>query len=312
MVLNRVGLTGATGMLGRHVRAALEAAGAQVVATSRKSTPANDVFSWDLNDWRSLAELDALFKDVQAVIHVGAMVPRKSEKIDEALMFNANVRSCINLGQWAVSRDTPVVHVSGAVVYEDPDNQGQNENAVLGWSRLGGFYGFSKLLAEDVLKRLCLQGLKLAVVRPSSIYGFGLPDEKMLSSFLATAKEGETITLAPPIHDRIDFIHAADVSLAILSILKAEIWDTFNVASGCSISIKELAEACVSVTGYGSIVTEEKKFQVREPITRFALDTGRAKNRLDWQPLLDINQGLSMMLEKSLHSSVDQSKQFKN
>jgi UDP-glucose 4-epimerase len=307
MVLSRIGITGATGMLGRHVRAALEAVGAHVVATSRESVPASNVSSWDLSHWLCPAELDTLFNEVQAVIHVGAMVPRKPGAIDEAVMFDANVRSCVNLGQWAISRNIPLVHVSGAIVYEDQDNQGRDEDAALGWNGLGGFYGFSKLLAEDVLNRLCQQGLKLAVVRPSSIYGVGLPDGKMLTSFLATARTGGTITLAPPVDDRIDFIHAADVSLAILRILKGEMWDVFNIASGCLVSVRELAEACVAVSGRGTVVTTAGQCPARKPSTRFALDTGRARLRLAWQPLIDIGQGLTMMLKGSLYSGVNQS-----
>jgi nucleoside-diphosphate-sugar epimerase len=300
MVLNKIGLTGATGMLGRHVRAALEKAGAKVVAVNRISASGSEVAGWDLADWRSSVELDALFSDVQAVVHVGAMVPRKSGLIDEGRMFDANVRACLNLGQWAISRDVPIVHISGAIVYAEPDREVLTENATLGWSGLGGFYGFSKLLAEDVFERLRRQSLKLAIVRPTSIYGYGLSADKMISHFLATAREGGTIELTPPVHDRVDFIHAADVAIAILAILKAESWDSFNIASGCAVSIKELAEACVSVTGRGSVLINISESQTRDPITRFVLDTDRARNHLGWNPQFDIKQGLRLMFQECL------------
>lgn len=285
-------------MLGRHVRAALEKAGARVIAVSRNSVPNGNISIWDLANWLSLTELDDLFSGVQAIVHVGAMVPRKPGMIDEGRMFDANVRACLNLGLWAISRNVPIVHISGAIVYVEHDREGLIEDAALGWSGLGGFYGFSKLLAEDVFKRLRQQGLKLAIARPTSIYGYGLPADKMISSFLATAKEGGAIELTHPVHDRVDFIHAADVALAILAILKAEAWDTFNIASGCAVSIKELAEACVSVTGRGSVLINEGQAQARDPITRFALNTDRAKIHLGWQPLFDIKRGLRMMLQE--------------
>jgi nucleoside-diphosphate-sugar epimerase len=301
MVLNKIGLTGATGMLGRHVRVALEMAEAQVVAVSRDSASNENISIWNLANWLSLTELDDLFSGVQAIVHAGAMVPRQLGLIDEGRMFDTNVRACLNLGLWAISRNVPIVHVSGAIVYAEHDRKGLTEDATLGWNGIGGFYGLSKLLAEDVFKRLCKQGLKLAVVRPTSIYGYGLPAEKTISNFLATAKEGGAIELVPPVHDRVDFIHAADVALAILAILKADAWDTFNIASGCAVSIKQLAEACVSVTGRGRILINEDKAQAqaRAPIIRFALNTNRAKNILAWQPLLDIERGLRMTLQES-------------
>lgn len=299
MVLNRIGLTGATGMLGRHMQAALEKAGAQVLAVNRTSAPGSEAAGWDLADWRTLTELDALFAGVQAVVHAGAMV-QTSGPIDEGLMFDTNVRACVNLGQWALSRGVPLVHISSSTVYADTTAADLSEDAPLAWSGLGGFYGLTKLLAEDVFKRLAEQGLKLAVVRPSSLYGFGLPATKMASSFLATARAGGTIELTPPVHDRVDFIHAADVARAILAILKTEAWDTFNIASGHATTIKELAEACVSVTGRGSVLIKEDKVQTRDPVTRFALKTERARKRLGWQPSLDVRQGLRMMLQECI------------
>jgi nucleoside-diphosphate-sugar epimerase len=104
------------------------------------------------------------------------------------------------------------------------------------------------------------------------------------------------------VHDRVDFIHAVDVSQSILAILKADAWDIFNVASGHPVSIKELAETCVSVAGRGSISITENKSQVRDPIVRFALNADRARRCIGWQPLVDIQRGLSMMLQKCVHA----------
>ena len=288
-------------MLGRHVCAALEDAGARVVPVSRNHGRASGMGHWDLTNWLSLTELDELFPGVQAVVHAGAMVPQSSALISEGPMFDANVRACVNLGLWCISRNVPVVHVSGAITYTEHDRRELDEDAPTGGSMLGGFYGLSKLLGEDAFGRLRQQGLKLAIVRPSSLYGFGLPETKMISRFLAMSSAGATIELIPPVYDRIDFVHAADVALAILAILRSEAWETFNIASGCPLSVRELAEACVSVAGRGNIRVDQGQTPQHDPITRFALDIGRAKRRLGWQPQLDIRQGLSMMLRKCVH-----------
>ena len=300
MVLSKIGLTGATGMLGRHIRAALESAGAQVVPVSRDSDPIRNVVGWNLKDWRSLKDLDLIFSDVQAVVHAGAMLPERPGVCDEGYMFNANIRASFNLGLWAIERQVPIVYVSGAIVYKDQEKLDLNENDELGWGELGGFYGFSKLLAEDALRRFCSDGLKLSVIRPSSIFGFGLPENKMVGSFLKAARAGEVISLEPPVDDRINFIHAADVSLAILEILKLEVWDTFNISSGSLLSIQELAEACVAVSGRGSVEIIQENLPERAPIHRFSLNTDRAKTCLGWQPLLSIEQGLKMMLDGNI------------
>lgn len=300
MVLNRIGVTGASGMLGRHICAVLENAGAQVFGVSRGRAARGRATGWDLAEWLTPMELDALFGDVQAVVHAGAMVPKQPASIEEGLMFDVNVRACVNLGQWAAGRGVPIVYVSGAIVYADHYLEDQKEDGALGCGRPGDFYGLSKLLAEDALKSLKQQGLRLAVVRPSSIYGYGLHENKMICRFLATARSGGILELVQPVHDRVDLIHAADVSRAILAILKTDSWDTFNIASGHPVSIKELAEACVSAAGRGSIMIKEGESPVRDSIAKFALNTDSAKNRLGWQPLLDINSGLTMVLNESV------------
>ena len=100
MVLNSVGLTGATGMLGRHVWAALEDAGISGISASWNGHIANGTRRWELTNWLGLEELDKVFPRVQAVIHAGAMVPQSTESISDGAMFDANVRSCVNLGLW--------------------------------------------------------------------------------------------------------------------------------------------------------------------------------------------------------------------
>lgn len=293
MVLGRVGLTGATGMLGRHMLAALQAAGAQVTAVSRSG--ADGSAAWNLGEWLDMAALDELFAGVQAVVHAGAFV-QPSGEVDEARMFDANVRACLNLGQWATSRNIPLLYVSGAIVYADPRAPLQKESAPLGWSGLGGFYGFSKLLAEDVVMRLRQQGLKLCVLRPTSIYGHGIGADKMVPRFLAVAARNEVIELSQPVEDRVDIVHAADVSEATVAALKHECWETLNVSSGKPVSILELAEACVAVAGRGRIEIKGELPANYQTSVTYSLDIGRAAERIHWQPNIDVRKGLTMLL----------------
>lgn len=295
MVLNKIGLTGASGMLGRHLRAALQVAGADVVAVSRSG--ADDSVAWDLSEWLDMEVLDKLFAGAQAIVHAGACVELSGE-IDEARMFDANVRACLNLGQWAMSRNLPLLHISGAIVYANPCGLMQKESAPLGWSGLGGFYGFSKLLAEDVLMRLRQQGLKLCVLRPTSIYGHGIGVDKMVPRFLATAARNEVIELTQPVEDRVDIVHAADVSAATVAALRTECWETLNVSSGKPISIIELAEDCVAVAGSGRIkVKGEAPTNYKASVT-YSLDISRAGERIDWRPFIGVRKGLVMLMHE--------------
>ena len=300
MVLGKIGLTGSTGMLGRHLQAALERAGAEVVAVSRSDAASGAVSScWDLSEWRDLEALDSMFPGIQAIVHAGALV-QTSGNIDTARMFDANVRACLNLGNWASSRNVPMIYISGAIVYADTCALVQKETAPLGWDGLGGFYGFSKLFAEDVLMRLSQHGLKLAIIRPTSIYGSGITNDKMVPRFLSLAQAGQTIALTEPVDDRVDIMHAADVSSAVLAILEREAWGIFNLSSGHPVSVRELAQTCVEVTGRGAISISGSVPADYQPAIRYSLDIERARSRLDWQPSIDLFRGLKMLLENQI------------
>jgi UDP-glucose 4-epimerase len=293
MVLRQIALTGATGMLGRHVLAEMASEHIDVLTISRPGGEGSRL--WDLAEWLSDAELDRVFAGAQAIVHAAAMV-RTTEPVDRAQMFNVNVRSCLNLGEWALRRGLPIIHVSSSTVYADPRQECLPEEAVLGWSGVGGFYALTKLLAEDVLARLAQRGLRLAVVRPSSLYGHGLPGG-MIRRFLTAARAQEVITLTEPVDDRIDFIHASDLGRAIIAILRKEAWDTYNIASGQLTSLLELAEACILATNSKSTIARLRQGNARPPTTQFGLNIDRAKSRLDWKPRCDLHQGLRRMAE---------------
>lgn len=280
-------------MLGRHLYAALQAAGAEVVPVSRSEK--DGCAAWDLGEWLAMAALDDLFVGVQSVVHAGAWVQPGGD-VDEARMFDANVRACLNLGLWARSRNIPLLYVSGAIVYADPDAPLQSESAPLGWSGLGGYYGLSKLLAEDVLMRLRQQGLQLCILRPTSIYGHGIDADKMVPRFLATAVRNDVIELMQPVNDRVDIVHAADVAEATVAALKDECWETLNVSSGNPLSIRQIAEACVAVAGKGRVEIKGEAPADYRASVKYSLDITYARERIRWQPRIDVRTGLSLLM----------------
>jgi nucleoside-diphosphate-sugar epimerase len=298
MVLGKIGLTGATGMFGRHMRAALEAEGVQVIPVSR-SGQCNTAI-WDMTEWLSLEALDSLFDNADAIIHAGAIVDSSNSNVGESSMFDVNVRACINLAEWAANRSTPLVFISSACVYADPDSGFLPETAPTGINKLGGFYGKTKLIAEDILSRYRQSGLKLAVIRPSSLYGYGGHESKMLYKFLSLAVRGQIIELIPPVEDCIDFLHAADLATSVIRVLENDYWCTLNVASGRPISIQELALACVAAAGSGSVKINKERSLRRQTLRRFMLDTTSAHQHLAWHSSIGIQQGLIMALSGQL------------
>ena len=297
MVLERAGLTGASGMLGGYLLSEFGRRGISCCCTSR-SRPGelpngSEWSSWDLRDRKSHAALDALFPNVQAIVLAGATVPSAQDLQTNGTLFEANVRSSLVIGEWALDRGLPVVFMSGAIVYAFPDRTGITERDEAGPRGFGGFYGFSKYLGELLFQHLALEGLRLCILRPSSIYGYVLHPTKMISKFLNTSMNDEVIELLPPFGDAIDLVHASDVAIAAIQALENEAVGVYNIASGRMASVQTVAETCVEVTGAGSVrlIGESEA----APTRRFGLNCTAAQQAFSYSPRMSLRKGLADM-----------------
>ena len=277
-----VALTGANGMVGRHVSAALEREKISCVRSGRAE--------WDLRSWLGDDELDRMFGTSEAIIHAGAAVPSPGMPISDKDIFDANVRSCLCLGEWARKRAKLLIFLSGAIVYERPDKAGIREEDPVSTRSSSGQYGLSKLLGEQLLDSLAGCGLDLCVLRPSSVYGAGMSETRMIASMLGKAQRGDEIRLKPPVRDRINLLHAADLADAIVAALCAEARGVFNVAGPSTVSIAEIAAACIEIAESGNVILPAD--DDLKGTLKYDLDYGKASAAFGYVPRVCLKEGL--------------------
>lgn len=284
-------------MVGRQLLRQAAESGIAVNASSRSrpSTIASGASwsPWDLSEWRSDEEFDALFPGAQALIHAGARVPLPGETVPAQALYDANVRATSNAGSWALKRGIWFVHVSGGIVYRDPHKVPLVETDPTGANALGGAYGESKLLAEAALSALAQRGLKLIVLRPSSIYGEGLHESKMLSQFMRAARGGGSLDVSAPADDSFDPVHSSDVAKAAFQALAVEAAGVFNVGGGRAVTILEAAEACVRAAGRGQVRPPSPGGRAGRP--RVVLDCTAAKRAFGFAPAVGLVDGLKSL-----------------
>lgn len=294
----RVAVTGASGMVGRQLMEQLASEDVTVLAASRRKPPVavgRIVWqSWDLTSWRSVEELDTLFPDAEVVVHAGAAIPGHSGDLDERTLFDANVRACLDLGIWARAREIPLVFLSSSTVYAEPEREGILETDATGPNAIGGVYGLSKRLAEDVFLGLAAEGLPVTILRPSSIYGPGMPENKMMIRFLTMANAESKISLLPPTEDRHDLVHARDVAAACVAVIKSGTQGIFNVGGGRSISVAEIARACVAVVGRGKVELPTEQGSPAASV-RFGLDCAAARVAFGYQASTTLEAGMETL-----------------
>jgi UDP-glucose 4-epimerase len=277
-----VAVTGAAGMVGRHVVAALNRSGLRCLPIGRHQ--------WDLRNWKNVADLDEIFGASSSVVHAGAIVPVSGQTVSSGDLFDANIRASLCLGEWCVARDRSLVLISGATVYAFPLAVGIKETDPLTTRPVSGLYGLTKLLAEQVLGPSLAAGLRLAVLRPSSVYGAGIPSSRMIGSLLARASKGDDIELKSPIHEKINLLHATDLADAVVRVLEADAWDTFNVAAAEASSVADIAHTCVSVVGKGRVISPSS--EGGQPSTRYQLDCSKAAAAFHFRQKIDLVEGL--------------------
>lgn len=289
----KVALTGASGLLGRHLVALLDQRGIAAVRIDRSH--------WDLQDRVGYDRLDQLVQGADVFVHCAARIDM-ADAADDGLawqtLFDSNVRATLNAARWAANRDVQFIFVSSGSVYRDPHARRIRETADTGPGPLGGDYATTKRLAEAGLAELVLTaGLRATVLRPSALYGFGLPEDKFLVRLLRDAAAGQDIVVTGP-DNRIDFLHAHDLSRAILQSAQASAHGTFNISGGQLTALADLGQTILSVGGAGGTV------QIRPgdtpPFTRFDLDPDAAGAAFGYHPSVSLATGLRMTLRGHL------------
>ena len=101
-----------------------------------------------------------------------------------------------------------------------------------------------------------------------------------------------------------DFIYVEDVIDAIVKSMKMDIdFNIFNIGSGKSLSINNLAKAFSKILGreLKTIHSKPRKGDIRHSYANI----DKAKKILGWVPKTSIEDGLRRMLEKYVKESLD-------
>lgn len=287
-------ITGSTGLTGIHLVKQLKRLNIPFVEINR------DV--WDLTEWKSIEDFNIILKGVSCIFHMGAFVPMGASSIDSDFhlknLFDANVSSCLAVASWATKKDIPIVFLSGSTVYKNPDSDNIHEDCEKVKCGLGGFYGYSKLLAENIFEHFRAKGLKVIILRASSIYGTSPSKNKLIDEFLRQLTESNTIRLDKPVDNSVNLIHAADVANAAINALKYKAWGTYNVAGARSYTMHEIAKVCIEVKGGGNISVVGDSTNL--PFKRFNLNCTKAQREFNFCSTISLLDGIHAMSKSKI------------
>ena len=301
-------VTGGAGFIGSHVADALLGKGWDVVILDNLATGSVANVSSGARFFEGDAGDSGLLSQVvpgcQAVFHLAA-VSSVQDSIDRPLaVHDTNLTATLNLLEAAVRhRASRFVFSSSAAVYGDTGGRAAREDMTP--SPLS-HYAVQKLACEyycGVYRRL--HGLETVCLRYFNVYGprqrADSPYSGVIAKFIDAAKADRPMTIYGDGQQTRDFCHVGNVvaaNLAAASASSAAIADgVFNIGSGTSVSVNELADTIRSVSGSK---TEPEHREARAGEINFSrADISRASAQLAYRPSVQLGQGLAELLNNA-------------
>ena len=297
-------MTGGAGFIGSHLVERLVADGCSVLAVDDLSTGLAE----QVPDGADLERLDISHDDLESVFgrwrpavvyHLAAQasVPRSIEDPLRDLAVNVIGTHRVALAARAAGARRLVFVSSGGAVYGETQRAATEQRLPAPAS----YYGIHKLAAEGHVQ---LAGLSHAIARPSNVYGprqsAGL-EGAVVAAFLDQAVRTGGLLIHGDGRQTRDFVHVRDLVAALLVLGRADVpTGTWNVASGRSVTIRDLADAVERALGRRL----DRAYTARRPgdVTASRISASRLK-ALGWRPATTLPTGVGELARAALTRS---------
>ena len=308
----RVVITGGAGFIGSHLADHYVAAGDDVVVLDNFSTGSTSNIS-HLDgkitiidgDIRNTELVSSLIKDADLVLHMAAALGVNTilESPMESMSTNITGSEVVLLA--ATHHKKRIIIASTSEIYGKNPKQplSETDDRVVGApQKIRWTYSDAKAI-EEAMAFALHQEKKLAVTtvrlfntvgpRQTGRYGMVLP------RFVQAALKNEPLTIYGDGNQSRVFCHVHDAVQAIATIAKTQstIGDVYNVGGTGEVTIKELADKVVKLTGSTSEITYTPYSQAYpagfEDIQRRVPDISKIKAAIGWSPMRELDQIIS-------------------
>ena len=297
-------VTGGAGFLGSHLcKSLLERNGNKVICL-------DNFFTGQIDNLRAL-ESNPNFKIVAHDI-TEPLIGKISEHVDEIYnlacpaspihyqfdpieTIKANTIGVVNVLEFARVNGAKILQASTSEIYGDPEVHPQVESYRGNVNTLGprACYDEGKRVAETLFMDYHRKyNLDIRLVRIFNTYGPNMArnDGRVVSNFIIQALNNKPITIYGDGNQTRSFCYVSDLVEGLYSTMTSDEIMPINLGNPDEVTIKELAEKVVEMTGSSSEIVYHD-LPVDDPKQRQP-NIERANSVLNWSPKIKLAEGL--------------------
>lgn len=306
----RVLVTGSEGFIGSHLTEYLVEKGYDVKGFVRYNSDNNwgwlenskykkdiEVYTGDLRDFDSV--YDAV-KDVEAVFHLGALIAIPYSYLSPMAYIKTNVEGTYNVLEAArkigikrvVQTSTSEIYGTAQYVPIDEKHPYNPQSP----------YAASKASADHLaLSYYRSFGTPVTIVRPFNTYGPRQSARAIIPTIISQILAGKKQIKLGNLNPTRDLNYVKDTAAGFLEVGLNEktIGDVYNLGTGKEISIGDLAEKVIKLTGKEvEIVQDQQRLRPsKSEVERLLSNPDKAKELTGWEPKYTLDEGIKETIE---------------
>ena len=243
-------------------------------------------------DIRDKKALDEFFEEyeVEVVINFAAETHVDNSIAGPLVFLETNVLGAFNLLEAARQFQFRFIQISTDEVYGSIETGEFSENSILNPSSP---YSASKASAELLMTSYVkTYNVDALGVRCSNNYGPYQHAEKLIPTLIRNASEGKNLPLYGSGKNVREWIHVADNVAAIIKVIdRGNRGNFYNISSGefySNLQVAEIVLDCFEKDGSSIEYVSDRPGHD----FRYAIDSSKARQELQWEPLITFAKGL--------------------
>ena len=302
----KIFITGGAGFIGTHLCKKLLELNHEVTVYDNFSNSLQENFTSRIKQKVTLIYGDILdnsklvtsMKNHDVVIHLAAQISVSESIKNPKLTFDVNVNGTQNVLDACIENNIQkIIATSTAAVYQNtPTKIILNETSPI--EPLSP-YGKSKLEMENkIINFTSTHNIDATILRLFNVYGIGqsLEYAGVITKFKENIQNKSPLIIFGDGTAIRDFVHVDDVIDAIILGIAPSKNSIYNIASGISTSISDLAKMMITIS-HEDIVISYNPLRIGE-IMFSAADISFAKENLNFTPKVSLKHGLEQFMSK--------------